>query len=60
MVLLEREVFWGVWEGERVSRKVLGRWRARADEWAREGYMTRSRDALADRPRVWRVLSADG
>ena len=31
---------WGEWEGEIVSRGVLGRWRARADEWAREGYVT--------------------
>ena len=42
MALLEREGVWGEWEGERESRGVLGRWRARADEWAREGYMASS------------------
>ena len=35
MALLEREGVWGEWEGEIESRGVLGRWRARADEWAR-------------------------
>ena len=35
MALLEREGVCGAWEGERESRGVLGRWRARADEWAR-------------------------
>ena len=41
MALLEREGVWGKWEGEREREReresigVLGRWGARADEWAR-------------------------
>ena len=67
MALLEREGVCGAWEGERESRGCWGGGELRLTSGPEGGTwrpdsarMTRSGDALADRPRVSRGLSAGG
>ena len=72
MALLERERegVWGEWEGERERESAEGCWGGgefgltsgpKGGMWRPDSArMTRSGDALADRPRVSRGLSAGG